>query len=98
MDKMASDVAAQMREFDVAAVSLYPGLVRTEEVIKNKEYFDMSNSESMEFQGRAVAGLAADPRIMEKSGRVFTSADLALEYGHTDIDGYQPRPNTLATV
>ena len=98
MDKMAFDVATQMREHEVAAISLYPGLVRTEDVMKNKEYFDMSNSESMEFQGRAVAGLAADPRLMEKSGKVFTSADLALEYGFTDIDGYQPRPNTLETV
>jgi dehydrogenase/reductase SDR family member 1 len=98
MDKLASDVAAQMREFDVAAIALYPGLVRTEEVMKNQQYFDMSNSESMEFQGRAVAGLAADPKLMEKSGMVFTSADLALEYGYTDIDGYQPRPNTLETV
>ncbi len=98
MDKMAADVAFQMREFNVAAVSLYPGLVRTEAVMKAKEYFDMSNSESMEFQGRAVAGLAADPALMEKSGKVFTSADLALEYGFTDIDGYQPRPARLETV
>lgn len=97
MDKMAADVAYQMREFNVAAVALYPGLVRTEEVMKNVEFFDMSNSESMEFQGRAVAGLAADPRLMEKSGKVFTSAALALEYGHADIDGYQPRPATLET-
>jgi dehydrogenase/reductase SDR family protein 1 len=98
MDKMASDVAVQMGEFNVAAIALYPGLVRTEEVMKNREYFDMSNSESMEFQGRAVAALAGDPKIMEKSGKVFTSADLALEYGYTDIDGYQPRPNTLETL
>lgn len=98
MDKMAFDVAAQMREYGVAAVSLYPGLVRTEEVMKNQQYFDMSNSESMEFQGRAVAGLAADAGLMEKSGTVVTSAGLALEYGFSDIDGYQPRPNTLETA
>jgi hypothetical protein len=35
---------------------------------------------------------------MEKSGKVFTSAALALEYGYADIDGYQPRPNTLETA
>ncbi|HEY9012936.1 MAG TPA: SDR family NAD(P)-dependent oxidoreductase [Devosia sp.] len=97
MDKMVADVAHQMREFDVAAVSLYPGLVRTEDVMKNAQYFDTSNSESMEFQGRAVAGLAADPKLMAKSGKVFTSAALALEYGYTDIDGYQPRPSTFDT-
>jgi NAD(P)-dependent dehydrogenase (short-subunit alcohol dehydrogenase family) len=98
MDKMAADVAHQMREFDVAAIALYPGLVRTEEVLKHAQYFDMSNSESPQFQGRAVAHLAADATLMQKSGRIFTSADLALEYGYADIDGYQPRPNTLATV
>lgn len=98
MDKMAADVAHQMREFDVAAVALYPGLVRTEEVLKNARFFDMSNSESPEFQGRAVAHLAADPALMAKSGHIFTTADLALEYGYTDIDGYQPRPNTIDTV
>jgi dehydrogenase/reductase SDR family protein 1 len=97
-DKMTSDVAVQLREFDVAAISLYPGLVRTEEVMKSQQYFDMSNSESMEFQGRAVAGLATDPKLMEKSGKVFTSAALALEYGYADIDGKQPRTLTLETA
>lgn len=96
-DKLTGDVAHQMREYGVAAVSLYPGLVRTEDVMKNAQFFDMSNSESMEFQGRAVAALAADPQIMAKSGRVFTSAGLALEHGYTDIDGFQPRPLTLET-
>jgi dehydrogenase/reductase SDR family protein 1 len=98
MDKLAADVAHQMREFGVAALSLYPGLVRTEEVLKNAQYFDMSNSESPEFQGRAVAHLAADADLMAKSGRVFTSAGLALEYGYADIDGHQPLPNTLESV
>ncbi|MDB5540492.1 MAG: Short-chain dehydrogenase [Devosia sp.] len=98
MDKMTADVAHQMREYGVAALSLYPGLVRTEEVMKNAKYFDMSNSESPEFQGRAVAHLAADPKLMDKSGGIHTSADLALEYGYADIDGYQPRPLTLETA
>ena len=98
MDKMVRDVAVQLRPFNVAAVSLYPGLVRTEAVMREQESFDMSNSESMEFQGRAVAALAADPAIMNKSGRVFSSADLALEYGFADIDGYRPRPLTLETA
>ena len=98
MDKMAADVAVQMREYNVAALALYPGLVRTEEVVKNAEYFDMSNSESMEFQGRAVAGLAVDPKLTDKSGKAFTSAGLGLEYGFADIDGRQPRPLTLETA
>jgi hypothetical protein len=77
---------------------MYPGLVRTESVMENKQFFDMSNSESPQFQGRAVAHLFADPRRLGRSGKVFTSAQLALDYGYTDIDSYQPRPNTLETV
>jgi NAD(P)-dependent dehydrogenase (short-subunit alcohol dehydrogenase family) len=98
MNKMASDLAHQLREFGIAAVAIYPGLVRTEEVMKHAQYFDTSNSESPEFQGRAVAHLAADPGLMDKSGKALVSAALALEYGFTDIDGYQPRPLTLETA
>ena len=54
-DKMVADIAHQLREFGVAAISLYPGLVRTEGVLENAQYFDMSNSESPQFIGRAVA-------------------------------------------
>ncbi len=50
-------------------VSLYPGLVRTETVLKNAEFFDLSNSESPQFIGRAVAALASDPNIKERSGK-----------------------------
>jgi len=97
-DKLTADLAYQLREFGIVAVSLYPGLVRTEGVMENAEHFDMSNSESPQFQGRAVAYLFADPHRLEKSGKALTSAELALEYGFSDIDGYQPRPNTLDTV
>jgi NAD(P)-dependent dehydrogenase (short-subunit alcohol dehydrogenase family) len=97
-DKLAKDMAFELREYNVAAVSLYPGLVRTEGVMKNAEFFDLSNSESPQFNGRAVAALAADPNVMQKSGQVLVSAQLALEYGFTDIDGKQPRPLTLEEV
>lgn len=94
-DRMAACMAHELREHHVAAVSLYPGLVRTESVLKAGDFFDLSNSESPEFIGRAVAGLANDPVLMEKSGKVFVVAALALEYGFTDIDGKQPRPLTV---
>jgi NAD(P)-dependent dehydrogenase (short-subunit alcohol dehydrogenase family) len=97
-DKLTADLAAQLREYEITAVSLYPGLVRTEGVLENAKFFDMSNSESPQFQGRAVAHLFADPKRLERSGKVFTTAQLALDYDFADIDGYQPRPNTLDTV
>jgi hypothetical protein len=40
---------------------------------------------------RAVAALAADKKVMKKSGKVLVAAALAIEYGFTDVDGRQPR-------
>ena len=88
-------MAHELKKFNVAVVSLYPGLVRTESVMKNARHFDMSNSESSQFIGRVIAALAADPDIMKKSGKVLVAAQEALEYGIQDIDGRQPRPLTI---
>ena len=97
-DKMTADMSRELRAYDVAVVSLYPGLVRTEKVMEAAAWLDMSNSESPQFIGRAVAALAADPRVMEKTGKVLIAASLAEEYGFTDIDGKKPRPLTLDDV
>jgi dehydrogenase/reductase SDR family member 1 len=97
-DKMTADMAHELRDHNVAVVSLYPGMVRTEKVMEAAAFLDLSNSESPQFIGRAVAALAVDANIMQKSGRVFIAAALAHEYGFTDVDGKQPRPLTLADV
>jgi hypothetical protein len=47
-------------------------------------------SETPRFVGRAVAALAADPRVMEKSGRALSSWDLSDEYRFDDADGSRP--------
>jgi dehydrogenase/reductase SDR family member 1 len=97
-DKLTADMAHELRESNVAVVSLYPGMVRTEKVMEAAAFLDLSNSESPQFIGRAVASLASDPNIMEKSGQVLIAAALAQEYGFKDIDGKQPRPLTIADV
>lgn len=97
-DRMAACMAHELKNDHVAVVSLYPGLVRTEAVMKSAGFFDMSNSESPQFIGRAVAALAADPDIMRKSGQVLVAAAVAQEYGFSDIDGKQPRPLTVQEV
>lgn len=97
-DKLTADMAHELREYGVAAVSLYPGLVRTEKVLEATAFLDLSNSESPRFIGRAVAALASDPNVMRKSGEVLVAAALAQEYGFTDVDGKQPRPLTLEDV
>jgi dehydrogenase/reductase SDR family protein 1 len=97
-DKLTADMAHELAPHGVTVVSLYPGLVRTEAVVAAADFLDLSNSESPEFIGRAVCALARDPQKMSRSGCVLVAAQLALDYGFTDIDGRQPRPLALADV
>jgi dehydrogenase/reductase SDR family member 1 len=97
-DKMTADMAVELQPHGVAAVSLYPGLVRTEKVMEAAAWLDLTNSESPEFVGRAVAALASDPDIMRYTGTVLVAANVAREYGFTDIDGRTPRALTLEDV
>jgi len=94
-DRMVAVTAAQLAARDVTAVALYPGLVRTEGVMRAADFFDLSNSESPEFVGRAVAALAADPDVRRHTGRCLVAAELADEYGFTDLDG--SRPSSIRT-
>lgn len=96
-DKLTSDMAQELKSHGVTAVSLYPGLVRTELVLAAK-IFDLSNSESPEFIGRVIAALAADPDVASRNGATLVAAAVAEEYGVTDVDGRRPRPLTLADV
>jgi NAD(P)-dependent dehydrogenase (short-subunit alcohol dehydrogenase family) len=95
-DKMTSDMAEELRPHGVIALSLYPGLVRTEAVLASN-WFDLSNSESPEFAGRVIAALWRDPGLLHRSGQVFVAAAIARELGVQDVDGKQPLPLTLQT-
>lgn len=96
-DKLTETMAYEFRSHNVAVVSLYPGLVRTESVMAAEDYWDLSNSESPEFTGKAILALADDPQKMHMSGQVCVVAQVALDYGFKDIDGRQPIPLTLET-
>jgi hypothetical protein len=47
-------------------------------------------SESTRYVGRAVAALALDPNRHRWNQKAVSSAQLAQEYGFTDVDGSQP--------
>jgi hypothetical protein len=69
-----------MRHHKVAAVSFWPRLTRTEALIAHPGQFsDPSKAWSAEFNGRCVAALANDPRIIEKSGRDLDLAEVAID-------------------
>ena len=91
-------MAADLRKARVTVVGLNPGFMPTGRVLramtteKRKKQFRFDLSETPEYIGRAVAALAADGHAIRKSGRLLVVADLAKEYGFTDVDGnYIPR-------
>jgi dehydrogenase/reductase SDR family protein 1 len=84
VDKLSSDTAYQLRQHNVASISIWPPLTRTEKVMAYKERYDLKKSYSPIFTGLAVAALAADPKIMDKTGQALRVTDLAGEYGLSD--------------
>lgn len=97
-DKMSFDMADELRPFDVASVSIWPGYVRTDEskAIPD-EYFPpelqaiLPEFESPEFTGLVIAALLDDPERMNLSGQTLIGAQLGVRYGIKDLDGKQPR-------
>lgn len=88
IDRLTYGVARKLREYGIAALSLYPGFTRTERVLSEYKG-DLSATESPRCTGRAVVALAQDDNVLEKTGKSFAVGDLAEEYGFTDIDGRQ---------
>jgi NAD(P)-dependent dehydrogenase (short-subunit alcohol dehydrogenase family) len=100
--RMAFGMAWELRRTGVTAVAVSPGFLRSEEMLERfgvteatwregaKVDPNFIASETPLYVGRAVAALAADPRVAELSGRVFGSWDLSDRYGFTDADGTRP--------
>ena len=55
-----------------------------------EQAIDLVISESPRFTGRAIAEVYTDEKRLDKTGKAFACAELALEYGFTDLDGAQP--------
>jgi dehydrogenase/reductase SDR family protein 1 len=92
VERLTRDTARELQPHDITVVSLWPGIVKTERLLVEHERlgFDPTDGESPQLSGRAVAALAADPRRLEKTGKAQVVAELAREYGFTDLDGRQP--------
>jgi NAD(P)-dependent dehydrogenase (short-subunit alcohol dehydrogenase family) len=99
---MALNMAAELMPHGVAAVALTPGFLRSESMLENFGVTEANwrdggakdqnflESESPLFVGRAVAALAADERVMARTGQLLSSWELAREYGFTDENGTRP--------
>ncbi|MBS3961810.1 MAG: SDR family NAD(P)-dependent oxidoreductase [Sandarakinorhabdus sp.] len=99
VDRMARDMAVELKPHGIASLSLWLGLTFTERARRNLSAHpamldqDTTNplgGSSVEFPGRVVAALAADANILRLTGGTFIAAELARDYGITDIDGSTP--------
>jgi NAD(P)-dependent dehydrogenase (short-subunit alcohol dehydrogenase family) len=102
VNRLGYAMAWDLHGTGVTALTVCPGFLRSEAMLDHfgvseanwrdgvaKDPF-FAESETPFFVGRAVAALAADPEAHRKAGQVLFAADLAGEYGFTDIDGRRP--------
>jgi NAD(P)-dependent dehydrogenase (short-subunit alcohol dehydrogenase family) len=97
VDRMARDMAVELKPHNVASISLWQGFTFTERAERNLQTVRGMASQlvssagvSVEFPGRVIAALAADPHVMGRSGGTFIAAELAQEYGVKDVNGTSP--------
>ena len=99
VDRMARDMAVELKSHDVASLSLWLGLTFTERAERNLKRNPAMTTQtvtnplvgsSVEFPGRVIVALAKDPQIMKRTGGTYIAAELAQEYGVTDVDGRVP--------
>jgi NAD(P)-dependent dehydrogenase (short-subunit alcohol dehydrogenase family) len=100
--RLAYAMAWDLHGTAVTALALSPGFLRSEAMLDlfkatEANWRDGAKinpsfiwSETPRYVGRAVAALAADPDVGAKSGCTLWGADLAREYGFTDVDGSRP--------
>ncbi|MEM8639675.1 MAG: SDR family NAD(P)-dependent oxidoreductase [Cyanobacteria bacterium P01_G01_bin.54] len=111
-DRLAVEMARELKPYNVASMPFWPGVVGTEHIAQaatgqspqdpSPDSLDMFvaraeaamrdrfNWEAPDFIGRVIAALAADPQIMERSGKLQIAAELAEEWGITDAQGRSP--------
>jgi dehydrogenase/reductase SDR family protein 1 len=89
LDRFTRDAARPLAAHNVAVVSIWPYVARTEHVL-TLSGFDLAQTESPQFCGRGIVALAADPDVRRWTGRSVTTRRLADEYGYVDVDGTLP--------
>ena len=94
--------AAELSQHRIAVLAITPGFLRSESMLDHlgvteanwrdagKKDPNFLQSESPLFVGRAVAALAADPKVQDRTGTLVSSWELGRDYGLTDYDGRRP--------
>lgn len=105
IDRMSIDMALELKNQGVTVLPLWPGPVMTElsDIAMQKGILvaatklpqpvleaTMRSAETPEFVGKAVVALCGDKNKIKKSGKIQITADLAREYGFSDVGGVVP--------
>jgi NAD(P)-dependent dehydrogenase (short-subunit alcohol dehydrogenase family) len=97
VDKFAADMAVDLKEHNVAAVSIWMGMLLTErskKAIKDhpETYGQLAEmAETPEYTGHVIAAMYDDPDLMSLSGQTVIGAEIAPDrYGLTDAGGKKP--------
>ena len=96
MDKFAADMAVDLKDFDVAAVSIWMGALKAERLQRlidsaPEKYAHLAGiTETPEFTGHVIWALYKDPALLEMSGRTVIGAEMGLKYGIRDEGRRQP--------
>ena len=105
---LALNMAAELKTHGVVAVAITPGFLRSESMLQHFGVTEANwrdagttdrnflESESPLYVGRGVAALAGDPHVIEHTGQLLSSWELAVRYGFTDYDGRRPNWGRLA--
>ena len=96
-DRLSADMAVELKPYNVTSVSVYPGIVGTEQITQfaeeNKDdrgIGDRYNWETPLLTGRVIAALAAEPDIIKRTGKVQIVAELAQKYSLKDENNKLP--------
>ncbi|BAY88113.1 MULTISPECIES: SDR family NAD(P)-dependent oxidoreductase [unclassified Tolypothrix] len=103
-DRLATDMAVELKPYNVASISLWPGIVGTEHISsiaaemadskstdpKKSMFSDRYNWETPLLTGRVIAKLANDSTVISRTGHVHIVAELAQRYGVVDQEGNLP--------
>jgi NAD(P)-dependent dehydrogenase (short-subunit alcohol dehydrogenase family) len=94
--------AAELAPHGIATMAVTPGFLRSESMLQHfgvtednwrdagKKDSNFLVSESPLFVGRAIAALAADPKVQARTGMLYGSWELGRDYRLTDYDGRRP--------
>ncbi|MBE9141119.1 SDR family NAD(P)-dependent oxidoreductase [Nodosilinea sp. LEGE 07088] len=100
-DRMATDMAVELKPHGVTSLSIWPGIVGTELMTQFAGEMGLGetsaenslphyNWETPLLTGRVIAALTADSKVLRRTGQVQIVAELAREYGLVDADGQRP--------